>query len=94
MGFFAEKVQGRLVEYGIRFRPNKPISSHLNEKIERSQKTDLEEFCLAVDLKAVNLENLLSEWQHYYNWFRPHNSLGDKSPDERRLGMSLGRIPS
>jgi len=30
----------------------------------------------------------LSEWQHYYNWFRPHSSLGGKSPDERRLELS------
>jgi len=31
-------------------------------------------------LKATDLENLLSEWQHYYNWFRPHRfPLGQKS---------------
>ena len=37
---------------------------HLNGKVERSQKTDLEEFYPTVDLKAADLENLLSEWQH------------------------------
>ena len=42
MEFFAEKVQRRLMEYGIKFRPNKPGSPHLNGKVERSQKTDLE----------------------------------------------------
>ena len=64
MEFFAEKVQRRLMEYGIKFRPNKPGSPHLNGKVERSQKTDLEGFYPTVDLKAADLENLLSEWQH------------------------------
>jgi len=50
---------------------------------------DLEEFYPTVDLKFAGLENLLSEWQHYYNWFRPCGSLGGgKSPDERRLELS------
>ena len=88
MEFFAEKVQRRLMEYGIKFRPNKPGSPHLNGKVERSQKTDLEEFYPTVDLNCDNLEDLLSEWQHYYNWFRPHSSLGGKSPDERCLELS------
>lgn len=38
--FFVVKVQERLQEYGIKFRPNKPASPHLNGKVERSQKTD------------------------------------------------------
>ena len=83
MEFFAEKVQRQLMQYGIKFRPNKPGSPHLNGKVERSQKTDLEEFYPTVDLGANNLEDLLSEWQHYYNWFKPHSSLEGKSPDER-----------
>jgi len=77
------------MKYGIKFRPNKPGSPHLNRKVERSQKTDLEVFYPTVDLKAAGLENLLSEWQHYHNWFRPHSSFGGKSPGERRLELSL-----
>jgi len=88
MEFFAEKVQRRLMEHGIKFRPSKPGSPHLNGKVERSQKTNLEEFYPTVYLKAADLENLLSEWQHYYNRFRPHGSRGGKSPDERRIGLS------
>ena len=76
------------MEYGIKFRPNKPCSPHLNGKVERSQKTDKEEFYSTVDLNADNLEDLLAEWQHYYNWFRPHSSLVGKSPDERCLELS------
>ena len=88
MEFFAEKVQRRLMEYGIKFRPNKPGSPHLNGKVERSQKTDLEEFYPTIDLNSGNLEDLLAEWQHYYNWFRPHSSIGGISPEERRFELS------
>lgn len=37
--FFAVKVQERLRELGIKFRPNKPGSPYLNGKVERSQKS-------------------------------------------------------
>lgn len=36
--FFAVKVQEKLMGLGIKFRPNKPGSPHLNGKVERSQK--------------------------------------------------------
>ncbi len=38
-----------------------------NGKVERSQKTDKAEFYATVDLTASNLDDLLAEWQHYYN---------------------------
>lgn len=38
--FFATKVQEKFMEYGIKFRPVKPASPHLNGKVERSQKTE------------------------------------------------------
>ena len=69
--FFAAKVQEKLMEFGIKFRPNKPGSPHLNGKVERSQKTDKTEFYVTVDLAADNLDELLAAWQHYYNWDRP-----------------------
>lgn len=25
----------------------------------------------------------LSEWQHFYNWHRPHSSLGGKTPTDK-----------
>lgn len=33
----------------IKFRPNKPALPNLNGKVERSQKTDLEEFYVIAD---------------------------------------------
>ena len=61
----------------------KPRSPHLNGKVERSQRTDLDEFYATVDLKDPVLVDQLSEWQHYYNWDRPHSSLKGKTPIER-----------
>lgn len=81
--FFAIKFQERLLEWRIKFRPIKPRSPHLNGKVERSQRTDLDEFYATVDLKDPMLVDQLSEWQHYYNWDRPHSSLGGKTPIER-----------
>lgn len=81
--FFALKVQKRLMNWGIKFRPIKPGSPHLNGKVERSQKTDLEEFYATVDLKKKDLKTQLSEWQHYYNWQRVHGSLKGKTPMDK-----------
>jgi len=81
--FFAVKVQERLMELGIKFRPIRPASPHLNGKVERSQKTDLHEFYATVDLTDPELEDRLAEWQHYYNWQRIHGSLGRLTPMER-----------
>jgi transposase InsO family protein len=47
--FFAEGVQRRLMAEAIRFRPIPPRSPHLNGKVERVQRTVLEEFWPTVD---------------------------------------------
>jgi hypothetical protein len=81
--FFAVLVQQWLMDHGIKFRPIKPASPHLNGKVERSQKTDREEFWAVADLNSPDLELRLAEWQHYYNWDRPHGSLNGETPIER-----------
>ncbi len=64
--FFVYSVQDRLMERGIKFRPIKPGSPHLNGKVERTQRTDLDESYSTVDIKDPDLPNLLSQWQFYY----------------------------
>ena len=81
--FFAYAFQERLLKWGIKFRPIKPRSPHLNGKVERSQRTDLQEFYTTVDLQGEDLTDRLQEWQHYYNWERPHGSLGGKPPIDK-----------
>ena len=81
--FFAEAVQRRLMGWGIKFRHIKPRSPHLNGKVERTQRTDLEEFWATVDPKSSDLRQRLDEWQHFWNWHRPHTALGGRSPIDR-----------
>jgi transposase InsO family protein len=90
--FFAVKVQEMLKNYGIKFRPNKPASPHLNGKVERSQKTDKIEFYSTVALSSATLNSLLAEWQHYYNWERPHSAHKGRTPMERYFELS-GQTP-
>lgn len=65
-----------------------PSSPHLNGKVERSQKTDKTEFYSTIDLTDDNLDDLLAEWQHYYNWERPHSAHHGKSPMERYFDLA------
>jgi transposase InsO family protein len=80
--FFAYCFQEKLLEYGIKFRPIKPASPHLNGKVERSQRTDLDEFYPTVDLRSADLPQRLQEWQDHYNQYRPHGSLQGRTPWE------------
>jgi transposase InsO family protein len=73
--FMAHSVQKRLMELHIKFRPTKPRSPHLNGKVERTQRTDLEEFYSQVDLKSAQLGTELLEWEGYYNHERRHSSI-------------------
>ena len=80
--FFAYEVQERLKEWKIKFRPIKPYSPHLNGKVERTQRTDLDEFYNSIDLKEPQLSKKLRDWEGYYNRHRPHSSLHGKTPWE------------
>lgn len=80
--FFAYKVQKFLKKNSIKFRPVKPRSPHLNGKVERSQRTDVEEFYSVANLNSEDLAQQLEEWQFFYNWHRPHGSLKAKCPIE------------
>jgi transposase InsO family protein len=80
--FFAYEVQDRLREWCIKFRPIRPRSPHLNGKVERAQRTALEEFWPTIDLAGTDLADRLAEWQTFYNWQRPHDSLGGRAPIE------------
>jgi Integrase core domain len=76
------------MQKGIKYRPNKLGSPHLNGKVESSQKTDKAEFYATVDFSCDGLDNLLAEWQHYYNWDRPHSAHHGSSSMEKYFELS------
>ncbi|WP_264339189.1 IS481 family transposase [Wolbachia endosymbiont (group A) of Cydia splendana] len=81
--FFAYEVQECLKEWKIKFRPIRPFSPHLNGKVERAQRTDLDEFYSSVNIKDHELQVKLRDWEEYYNKQRPHSSLQGKTPWEK-----------
>jgi transposase InsO family protein len=91
--FFAYEVQDHLRERRIKFRPNRPRAPHLNGKVERVQRTALEEFWPTVDPKDPDLAVQLEAWRAFYNHDRPHSSLGGSTPAERLAELAT-RIPA
>lgn len=81
--FFAYAVQEYLKKQKIKFRPIKPLSPHLNGKVERTQRTDLDEFYSSVDPKDPELQSKLIAWEEYYNKQRAHSSLHGNTPWEK-----------
>jgi transposase InsO family protein len=82
--FFAYEVQDYFRKLKIKFRPIKPASPHLNGKVERTQRTDLDEFYSSTNPNNDSeLHQKLKSWQNYYNKERPHTLLNGKTPFEK-----------
>ena len=86
--FFAHEVQDRLRDRRVKFRPvgsaaPTPRPPHLNGKVERVQRTALEEFWPTVDPKDPALAARLEGWRTFYDHHRPHGALGGGTPAER-----------
>jgi len=68
---------------GIRHTYIKPRSPQLNGKVERSHRTDGEEFYQLLSYTDdVDLNKKLEEWEHFYNFGRPHGAHGGRTPYE------------
>ena len=68
---------------GIRHVYIKPRSPELNGKVERSHRTDGEEFYQLLSYTGdVDLNQRLAEWERFYNFDRPHGAHAGKTPYE------------
>lgn len=68
---------------GIRHVYIKPHSPELNGKVERSHRSDGEEFYQLLSYTDdVDLNRKLAEWEHFYNFNRPHGAHAGKTPYE------------
>jgi len=70
-----------LKEQGFKHGECQPHSPWQNGIIERSHRTDNEELFHRVDFKSSEERKfLLKLWEYEYNYQRPHQSLGMKTP--------------
>jgi len=73
---------------GMRHVYIKPRSPQLNGKVERSHRSDKEEFYqLLTYTDDVDLNKKLKEWERFYNCGRPHGAFNGKTPYEALRSM-------
>lgn len=70
-------------DHGMQHVYIKPRSPQLNGKVERSHRSDQEEFYQLLSYKGdVDLNKKLDAWEQFYNFNRPHGAFGGKTPYE------------
>ena len=75
---------------GMRHVYIKPRTPQLNGKVERSHRTDQEEFYqLLTYTDDVDLNKKLVEWENFYNFNRPHTAFSGNTPYEALRNMLL-----
>ena len=80
---FRAKFHWHVEDKGIRHAYIKRGTPQLNGKVERSHRSDGQEFYQLLDDKDdVNLEAKLDEWELVYNFHRPHGAFNGKTPYE------------
>lgn len=80
---FGSSLTWHLADLGIEHRKIRPGTPEENGKVERSHKTDSEEFYERRIFRDVRvLIQRLREWEHEYNYYRPHMALGGLTPYE------------
>ena len=85
------KFHWHVEDQGIRHVYIKPRSPQLNGKVERSHRTDGEEFYqLLTYTDDVDLARKLVDWEDFYNTNRPHGAHKGRTPYEALRSM-LGK---
>lgn len=80
---FQAKFHWHVEDKGIRHAYIKPRSPQLNGKVERSHRSDQEEFYQLLNYRDdVDLNNKLEEWENFYNFSRPHGAFNGLTPYE------------
>ena len=80
---FQARFHWHVEDKGIRHAYIKPSSPQLNGKVERSHRSDEQEFPQLPSYKGdVDLEAKLRQWEHLCNLARPHGAHNGKTPYE------------
>ena len=85
---FQSKFHWHLRDLDIQHVYIRPRTPRLNGKVERSHRTDDQEFYQFLDKRGVNddirlFNKKLREWEDYYNFHCPHGALDGATPYER-----------
>jgi len=81
--FTAKAVRQWLEALGVTTLFIAPGSPWENGKVERSHRTDKDEFYQLIDYRDdVDLDKKLAAWERFYNYDRPHSSHRGKTPYE------------
>ena len=82
-GPFRAAFHWHVEDLGIRHAYIKRGSPLLNGKVERSHRSDQQEFYQLLSYKGdVDLEAKLDEWEPFYNFARPHGAHNGQTPYE------------
>ncbi len=80
---FQAKLHWHVEDKGIRHAYIKRGTPQLNGKVERSHRSDQQEFYQLLTYKGdVDLEAKLGEWERFYNFARPHGAHNGQTPYE------------
>ncbi len=80
---FQAKFHWHVEDLGICHAYIKRGTPQLNGKVERSHRSDGQEFYQLLSYKGnVDLEVKLDEWERFYNFHRPHGAHNGKTPYE------------
>ena len=82
------KIHWHVEDQGILHTYIKPRSPQLNGKVERSHRTDHEEFYQLLTYKDdVDLDCKMAAWENFYNFNRPHGAHNGRTPYEMLRSM-------
>ena len=80
---FQAKFHWHVEDLGIRHAYIRKGTPQLNGKVERSHRSDQQEFYQLLSYKGdVDLVAKLNEWENFYNFHRPHGAFSGKTPYE------------
>jgi len=80
---FQAKFHWHVEDLGIRHAYIKRGTPQLNGKVERSHRSDQQEFYQLLSYKGdVDLMAKLDQWERFYNFHRPHGAFNGKTPYE------------
>ncbi len=73
----------RAIRLACEQKASKKRSPQLKGKVERSHRSDQDEFYqLLTYVEDENLNNKLAEWERFYNFSQPHGAHAGKTPYE------------